>query len=56
LRTISISDKRKNHTIEVLVDRLLGGSPASSIGLEMSVGLAMKLAGGLVQVSRGRRR
>jgi excinuclease ABC subunit A len=42
-------DKRKNHTIEVVVDRLLvkaGIEPR----LEMSIGLAMKLAGGLVQV------
>jgi excinuclease ABC subunit A len=43
-------DKRKNHTIEVVVDRLLvkGGIEHR---LEMSVGLAMKLAGGLVQVA-----
>lgn len=43
-------DKRKNHTFEVVVDRLLvkaGIEPR----LEMSVGLAMKLAGGLVQVA-----
>jgi excinuclease ABC subunit A len=42
-------DKRKNHTIEVVVDRLLV-KPGIEHRLEMSVGLAMKLAGGLVQV------
>src|SRR5204862_6005319 len=40
----------KNHTIEVVVDRLLV-KPGSEPRLEMSVGLAMKLAGGLVQVA-----
>src|SRR5207245_4348802 len=43
-------DKRKNHTIEVVVDRLLV-KPGIERRLEMSVGLAMKLAGGLVQVA-----
>jgi excinuclease ABC subunit A len=43
-------DKRKNHTIEVVVDRLLVKSGIEQ-RLEMSVGLAMKLAGGLVQVA-----
>jgi len=43
-------DKRKNHTIEVVVDRLLV-KPGIERRLELSVGLAMKLAGGLVQVS-----
>jgi excinuclease ABC subunit A len=42
-------DKRRNHTIEVVVDRLLV-KPGIEHRLEMSVGLAMKLAGGLVQV------
>src|SRR5271155_300213 len=42
-------DKRKNHTIEVMIDRLLV-KPGIEHRLEMSVGLAMKLAGGLVQV------
>src|SRR5437899_6897438 len=42
-------DKRKNHTIEVVVDRLLV-KPGIERRLEMSVGLAMKLAGGLVLV------
>ena len=43
-------DKRKNHTIEVVVDRLLV-KPGIEQRLELSVGLAMKLAGGLVQVA-----
>jgi excinuclease ABC subunit A len=42
-------DKRKNHTIEVVIDRLLM-KPGIQRRLELSVGLAMKLAGGLVQV------
>ena len=43
-------DKRKNHTIEVVVDRLLVKAGIEH-RLEMSVALAMKLAGGLVQVA-----
>jgi excinuclease ABC subunit A len=43
-------DRRKNHTIEVVVDRLLV-KPGIEHRLELSVGLAMKLAGGLVQVA-----
>jgi excinuclease ABC subunit A len=43
-------DKRKNHTIEVVVDRLLV-KPGIEHRLETSVGLAMKLAGGLVQLA-----
>jgi excinuclease ABC subunit A len=43
-------DKRKNHTIEVLIDRLLV-KPGIEHRLELSVSLAMKLAGGLVQVA-----
>ena len=43
-------DKRKNHTIEVVVDRLLV-KPGIEHRLETSIGLAMKLAGGLVQVA-----
>ena len=43
-------DKRKNHTIEVVIDRLLV-KPGIEQRLEMSVGLAMKLAGGLVLVA-----
>jgi excinuclease ABC subunit A len=43
-------DKRKNHTIEVVIDRLLV-KPGIESRLETSVGLAMKLAEGLVQVA-----
>jgi len=43
-------DKRKNHTIEVVIDRLLV-KPGIEHRLEMSVALAMKLAGELVQVA-----
>src|SRR6202790_1596200 len=43
-------DKEKNHTIEVVVDRLLV-KPGIEHRLELSVGLAMKLAGGLVQLA-----
>jgi excinuclease ABC subunit A len=45
-----VLDKRKNHTIEVVIDRLLV-KPGIEHRLEMSVGLAMKLAGGLVQIA-----
>jgi len=43
-------DKRKNHTLEVVVDRVLV-KPGIEHRLEMSVNLAMKLAGGLVLVA-----
>src|SRR6266566_5996119 len=43
-------DKRKNHTVEVVVDRLLV-KPGIEGRLENSVGVAMKLAEGLVQVA-----
>src|SRR6516162_1072876 len=43
-------DKRKNHTIEVVVDRLLV-KPGIEGRLATSVGSAMKLAEGLVQVA-----
>jgi excinuclease ABC subunit A len=43
-------DKRKNHTIEVVVDRLLV-KPGIEHRLELSVSLAMKLGGGLVLVA-----
>src|SRR5438876_653802 len=43
-------DKRKNHTIDVVIDRLLV-KPGIEKRLEQSVSLAMKLAGGLVEVS-----
>jgi excinuclease ABC subunit A len=42
-------DKRKNHTIEVVIDRLLV-KPGIERRLANSVEIAMKLAGGLVQV------
>jgi excinuclease ABC subunit A len=45
-----VLDKRKNHTIEVVVDRLLV-KPGIEHRLGLSIGLAMKLAGGLVEVS-----
>jgi excinuclease ABC subunit A len=43
-------DKRKNHTIEVVIDRLLVKAGIEH-RLELSVGLAMKLSEGLVQVA-----
>ncbi len=43
-------DKRKNHTIEVVVDRLLV-KPGIEHRLDLSVSLAMKLGGGLVLVA-----
>ena len=43
-------DKRKNHTIEVVIDRLLV-KPGIEKRLAASVDLAMKLASGLVQVA-----
>ena len=43
-------DKRKNHTIEVVIDRLLV-KPGIEHRLELSVALAMKLANGLVQIA-----
>ena len=43
-------DKRKNHTIEVVVDRLLV-KPGISARLEQSIATALKLASGLVTVS-----
>jgi excinuclease ABC subunit A len=43
-------DKRKNHTIEVVVDRLLVKQGIAS-RLEQSVTTALKLAGGLVTVA-----
>jgi len=42
-------DKRKNHTIEVLVDRVLV-KPGIEKRLQESIALAMKLANGLLQV------
>ncbi|HXE89863.1 MAG TPA: excinuclease ABC subunit UvrA [Terriglobales bacterium] len=43
-------DKRRNHTIEVVVDRLLV-KPGIERRLENAVAIAMKLADGLVQVA-----
>jgi len=43
-------DKRKNHTIEVVIDRLLV-KPGFEQRLESSIATAMKLANGLVQVA-----
>jgi excinuclease ABC subunit A len=43
-------DKRRNHAIEVVIDRLLV-KPGIEHRLELSVGLAMKLGGGLVLVA-----
>jgi excinuclease ABC subunit A len=43
-------DKRKNHTIEVVVDRLLI-KPGIAKRLEQSIETALKLAGGLVTVA-----
>ena len=43
-------DKRKNHTIEVVVDRLLVKAGIEH-RLELSVAVAMKLAGGLVLIA-----
>ena len=43
-------DKRKNHTIEVVVDRLLVKQGIAS-RLEQSIGAALKLASGLVTVA-----
>jgi excinuclease ABC subunit A len=43
-------DKRKNHTIELVVDRLLI-KPGIEKRLEQSITLAMKIADGLVQVA-----
>ena len=42
-------DKRKNHTIEVLIDRVLV-KPGIEKRLQESIALAMKLANGLLQV------
>jgi excinuclease ABC subunit A len=43
-------DKRKNHTIEVVIDRLLV-KPGIEKRLEQSVATAMKLGNGLVQIA-----
>jgi excinuclease ABC subunit A len=43
-------DKRKNHTIEVVIDRLLV-KPGIASRLEQSIATALRLAGGLVTVA-----
>jgi excinuclease ABC subunit A len=45
-----VLDKRKNHTIEVVIDRLLVKQGIAA-RLEQSIATALKLAGGLVTVS-----
>jgi excinuclease ABC subunit A len=50
LDEIPVLDKRKNHTIEVVVDRLLV-KPGIASRLEQSIATALKLASGLVTVS-----
>jgi excinuclease ABC subunit A len=50
LDEIPVLDKRKNHTIEVVVDRLLV-KPGIGARLEQSIATALKLASGLVTVS-----
>src|SRR5690349_14350163 len=45
-----VLDKRKNHTIEVVIDRLLVKQGIAT-RLEQSVATALKLAGGLVTIS-----
>ena len=50
LDEIPVLDKRKNHTIEVVVDRLLV-KPGIAARLEQSIATALKLASGLVTVS-----
>jgi len=50
LDEIPVLDKRKNHTIEIVVDRLLV-KPGIAARLEQSIATALKLAAGLVTVS-----
>jgi len=50
LDEIPVLDKRKNHTIEVVVDRLLV-KPGIAQRLEQSIATALKLAQGLVTVA-----
>jgi excinuclease ABC subunit A len=50
LDEIPVLDKRKNHTIEVVIDRLLV-KPGIAARLEQSIATALKLAAGLVTVS-----
>src|SRR6266404_228439 len=50
LDDLPVIDKRKNHTIEVVIDRLLV-KPGIAARLEQSIATALKLAGGLVTVA-----
>ena len=50
LDEIPVLDKRKNHTIEVVIDRLLV-KPGIASRLEQSIATALKLAQGLVTVA-----
>jgi excinuclease ABC subunit A len=49
LDDLPVIDKRKNHTIEIVIDRLLV-KPGIAARLEQSIATALKLAGGLVTV------
>ena len=50
LDNLPVIDKRKNHTIEMVIDRLLV-KPGISARLEQSIATALKLASGLVTVA-----
>ncbi len=50
LDDLPVIDKRKNHTIELVIDRLLV-KPGIAARLEQSIATALKLAGGLVTVA-----
>src|ERR1700674_5316695 len=49
LDELPVIDKRKNHTIEIVIDRLLV-KPGIAARLDQSIATALKLAGGLVTV------
>src|SRR3982075_1254184 len=49
LDDLPVIDKRKNHTIEIVIDRLLV-KPGIAARLDQSIATALKLAGGLVTV------
>ena len=49
LDELPVIDKRKNHTIEIVIDRLLV-KPGIAARLEQSISTALKLASGLVTV------
>jgi excinuclease ABC subunit A len=50
LDELPVIDKRKNHTIEIVIDRLLV-KPGIAARLEQSIATALKLASGLVTVA-----